>query len=473
MMVIEGADRFGLAQLHQLRGRVGRGTVESFCVLVSDSTDETAQARLQGGRRDRATASSSPRRTSSCAGRATCWASPRAASRGCGSRRSRIARRTRELAVRARERTPRRCSTTRRPDGAGARPALRRRARAAAGCERVCGRRAGERRMTRGPIAGHGLHRVADAGRVIAGSARGIRLARPARHAAAGRPRQADAVRDPRAGPARRRVPRPVRRQRRGRDRGAVARRRAGDVRRAGPGRRRGHRRQPAARPRLAGRRGVASSAADVVRWLGESARADEPFDLVVVDPPYAETELLGRPRDLGGPAAPLAPAARVVAKHFWRDRPPERIGLLASERERRFGETTLTFYRRQEDDEHIAVYPGSFDPITNGHLDIIRRAAAVFDRVVVGVLANPRKPPLLSVDDRVAVIRAAVREAGVRRGPRRGRGVRRADRRVLPRASGPGSSSAACARSATSSPRCSSPTTTGSSPATSTRSSS
>jgi len=47
MMIVEGADRFGLAQLHQLRGRVGRGDAASFCVLVSDSVDETAQARLR------------------------------------------------------------------------------------------------------------------------------------------------------------------------------------------------------------------------------------------------------------------------------------------------------------------------------------------------------------------------------------------------------------------------------------------
>jgi len=56
-----------------------------------------------------------------------------------------------------------------------------------------------------------------------------------------------------------------------------------------------------------------------------------------------------------------------------------------------------------------IAVYPGSFDPITNGHLDIVARAAAVFDTVIIGVLANPRKSPLLPVETRIAIIRAAL----------------------------------------------------------------
>ncbi len=56
-----------------------------------------------------------------------------------------------------------------------------------------------------------------------------------------------------------------------------------------------------------------------------------------------------------------------------------------------------------------VAVYPGSFDPITNGHVDVIRRAVAVFDRLIVGVLANPRKTPLLSVDERIRAIRVVL----------------------------------------------------------------
>ena len=85
----------------------------------------------------------------------------------------------------------------------------------------------------------------------------------------------------------------------------------------------------------------------DVVRWLAEP-NVDAAFDLVLVDPPYAETGTLARVLELlGSDDAPLAPDARVVAKHFWRDRPADRIGRLAIERDRRFGETALTFYRR------------------------------------------------------------------------------------------------------------------------------
>jgi pantetheine-phosphate adenylyltransferase len=63
-----------------------------------------------------------------------------------------------------------------------------------------------------------------------------------------------------------------------------------------------------------------------------------------------------------------------------------------------------------------VAVYPGSFDPITNGHLDIIERAANVFDRLIVAVLANPRKAPLLDVETRIRVIREALAEIGAPR---------------------------------------------------------
>ena len=52
-----------------------------------------------------------------------------------------------------------------------------------------------------------------------------------------------------------------------------------------------------------------------------------------------------------------------------------------------------------------IAVYPGSFDPITNGHLDIIKRASKIYDKVVVGVLDNINKKPLFSADERKDMI--------------------------------------------------------------------
>src|SRR5437870_1023973 len=57
-----------------------------------------------------------------------------------------------------------------------------------------------------------------------------------------------------------------------------------------------------------------------------------------------------------------------------------------------------------------VAVYPGSFDPITNGHLDVIQRASAMFDQVVVGVAHNPDKIPMFSLKRRLDLVAQATK---------------------------------------------------------------
>jgi pantetheine-phosphate adenylyltransferase len=58
---------------------------------------------------------------------------------------------------------------------------------------------------------------------------------------------------------------------------------------------------------------------------------------------------------------------------------------------------------------ERIAVYPGSFDPLTNGHLDILARGRRLADRVIVGILDHEEKTPLFTVEERIAMIREIV----------------------------------------------------------------
>ncbi len=58
-----------------------------------------------------------------------------------------------------------------------------------------------------------------------------------------------------------------------------------------------------------------------------------------------------------------------------------------------------------------IAIYPGSFDPVTNGHLDLIHRGAKIFDELVVAILRNPEKDPLFSVPERREMLEAMTRE--------------------------------------------------------------
>jgi len=56
-----------------------------------------------------------------------------------------------------------------------------------------------------------------------------------------------------------------------------------------------------------------------------------------------------------------------------------------------------------------VAVYPGTFDPITNGHVDILRRSLRIFPRVVIAIAVNPRKTPLFTPEERITFIRDAV----------------------------------------------------------------
>ena len=154
---------------------------------------------------------------------------------------------------------------------------------------------------------------------------------------------------------------------------------------------------------------------AEVAAWLRREATAAERFDIVIVDPPYAETELLAAVlARLGEADAPLAPSGPGRGQAFLA-RPSAGADRAASIRAgaslRRDGAHVLPSDRRggRMSDRRIAVYPGSFDPVTNGHLDVIGRAVAVFDQVVVAVLGNPRKAPLIDAERRVAIVRAAL----------------------------------------------------------------
>ena len=102
------------------------------------------------------------------------------------------------------------------------------------------------------------------------------------------------------------------------------------------------------AKTNLAGHGTVIAS--EALAWIRAAARSVPvtTWTHAFVDPPYADTALLANVLETIAPL--IVPGGRVVAKHFWRDTPPATVGLLASERERRFGETTLTFYRRLED---------------------------------------------------------------------------------------------------------------------------
>jgi pantetheine-phosphate adenylyltransferase/16S rRNA (guanine(966)-N(2))-methyltransferase RsmD len=145
----------------------------------------------------------------------------------------------------------------------------------------------------------------------------------------------------------------------------------------------------------------------DVAEAIGRFVAEGRRYDLIFADPPYRIP-----PREIGGVlerlAALLAPGGRVVVESG--DPLAETIGNLKGVG-RRYGGTVVTFLQRSEHTMKIAICPGSFDPVTSGHLDIIRRASALFDHVVVAVGRNLRKKPRLSAEERARLIEKVTAE--------------------------------------------------------------
>jgi pantetheine-phosphate adenylyltransferase len=156
-------------------------------------------------------------------------------------------------------------------------------------------------------------------------------------------------------------------------------------------------------------------------RALAQLAREGAGFDGVLADPPYEH----GLPESTLSAVAEhglVRPGGWVMVEHHANETPPPTCGGLRLTQSRRYGKTGLSLYVAEEGmsepqykPEMIrrAVYAGSFDPITNGHLDVIRRALAIFDEVIVAVASgtsDPRKErALFSHDERVAMIREAL----------------------------------------------------------------
>ena len=136
----------------------------------------------------------------------------------------------------------------------------------------------------------------------------------------------------------------------------------------------------------------------EVVERLVEGGQV---FRLIFADPPYRIP-----PREIGSILqrleALLTPYGRLVVEG---SEPPVHITERLKGASRRYGGTIVTFLERFQPTMKIAICPGSFDPVTAGHVDIIRRAAAIYDHVVVAVGANLKKRPRLSAEERARLI--------------------------------------------------------------------
>ena len=125
------------------------------------------------------------------------------------------------------------------------------------------------------------------------------------------------------------------------------------------------------------------------------------------LDPPYAPERRDNLDAILRAAGGILARQGVIVLEHARRAAAPARPGALTRTRTVVSGDSALSFYELHESMPTLAIYPGSFDPLTNGHVDIISRGARLFDRIVVAILVNAEKAPLFTIAERVEIARA------------------------------------------------------------------
>jgi pantetheine-phosphate adenylyltransferase len=151
----------------------------------------------------------------------------------------------------------------------------------------------------------------------------------------------------------------------------------------------------------------------------GGAPAAFAAFDGVLLDPPYEKGQVAATLAALAA-AAIVRPGGWVVVEHHL-DESPAHPAFSDLTPTHRYGKTGVTVLHVPEEPadramQRKAVYPGSFDPITNGHLDIVRRALNVFDQVVVAVAYNANKDAaLFSPAERVDLIRESLADVGDR----------------------------------------------------------
>jgi len=162
-----------------------------------------------------------------------------------------------------------------------------------------------------------------------------------------------------------------------------------------------------------------------VEQALAHLQRAGQTFDAVLLDPPYGHG-LVEQVLRLLDSNSLLNPGAWLMVEHHADEPPADAYGVLRLTQSRRYGKTCLALFtsptsmpsNEAPKKRNRAVYAGSFDPITNGHLDVVRRASLVFDEVIIGVAmgtSDPKKDrALFSADERVAMISESLQELGI-----------------------------------------------------------